>query len=124
MRARLGWVVAALLLALALTSGPDALDTSPPASAAQSAAASEIREKRDLRPRDDDVEIRHQVAERGAPGHLLLAALPPSPQTASPVPVRGTAQAPPDSAPATVVDLSGHPRLGTRTPEALQIFRC
>lgn len=123
MRARLGWVVAALLLALTLTSAPDALDTSPPASAAQSTAAGEIREKRDLRPHDD-VEIRHQVAERGTPGHLRLAALPPSPQTAAPVPVRGTAQAPPDSAPATVVDLSGRPRLGTRTPEALQIFRC
>ena len=123
MRAWLGWVAAALLIALAFAGGPDALDTSPPTSQTQ-AASVEIAEKRDPQVRDNDLDSRHQLADRGVPGHLRLAALPPSPQTAAPIPVRGAAQAAPEAAPATVTDLSGRPHLGACSPETLQIFRC
>lgn len=129
MRAWLGWVAAALLIALACTGGPDALDTSPPpASAAPAApaqvAAGEIAGERDSQVRDDGLEIRHQIADRAALGHLRMAALPPSSQTAAPAPVRGALQTAPDSAPATVVDDGGRPHLGACSPETLQIFRC
>lgn len=123
MRAWLGWVAAALLIALAFTGGPDALDTSPPASHAKTASA-EISEKRDPQVRDDGLQIRHQLVDRGAPGHLRLPALPPSPQTAAPIPVRGVTQAASEAAPATVGYAGRRPHLGACSPEALQIFRC
>ena len=123
MRTWVGWVAVVLLIALAFTGGPDALDTSPPASQTQVASA-EIAEKRDPQIRDDDLDIRHQLADRGAPGHLRLAALPPSPQTAAPIPVRGSIQAAPQAASAAGTDTSSRPHLGACSPEALQIFRC
>lgn len=123
MRAWLGWVAAALLIALAFTGGPDALDTSPPASHAQ-IAAKELSEKRDPQVRDDALESPHQIVDQGTPGHLRLAALPPTSQTVAPIPVRGAPQAAPQAAPARVSDVSGRPRLDACTPEALQIFRC
>jgi hypothetical protein len=122
-RARRGWIAALLLFALAVIGGPDALDTTP--SAAQSKiAAGEIAEKRDRQVRDDDVDVKHQIADLGVPGHLRLTALPPSSQTAAPVPVRGTTEAVPDAAPATVTEVGRRPHLGACSPEALQIFRC
>lgn len=123
MRAWLGWAAAALLIALAFTGGPDALDMSPPAPQAQ-VAASEIAEKRDPQIRDDALESGHQLVDLGAPSHLRLPALPPSPQTAAPIPVRGLTQAAPTAAPATITDARGRPRLGACSPEALQTFRC
>jgi hypothetical protein len=122
-RAWPGWVAAALLIALAFACGPDALDTSPPASQAHATSA-EIAEKRDPQVRDDGLEIRHQFVDHGAPRHLRLPALPPSPQTAAPVPARGVTQAAPEAAPATVDDAGHRPHLGACSPEALQIFRC
>jgi hypothetical protein len=122
MRAWARWVAAALLVALAFAGGPDALDTGSPAAHAQ--VATSEGEKRDLQVRDDALASPHQIVDRGTPGHLRLVALPPSPQTAIPVPVRGALQAEPPVAPAAVTDVSGPPRLGACTPEALQIFRC
>lgn len=123
MRARRGWIAALLLIALAFIGGPDALDTTPPA-AQSKVAAGEIAEKRDPQPRDDDVDVKHQIADLGVPGHLRLTALPPTSQTAAPVPVRGTTQAAPEVAPTTVGEVDRRPHLGACSPEALQIFRC
>jgi hypothetical protein len=123
MRPWLGWVAAALLIALAFAGGPDALDTSPPASHTQ-VAAKELGEKRDPQVRDEAPESPDQIVDRGTPGHPRLAALPPSPQTAAPIPVRGAPQGAPQAAPAGVSDVSERPHLGACTPEALQIFRC
>jgi hypothetical protein len=121
-RAWLGWVAAALLVALAFAGGPDALDAGPPPAQAQ-VTAREIAEKRDPQVRDDGLEIRHQIADRGAPGHLRLSALPASPQTAAPAP-KGPVQALPKSPPVTGTAAVGRPHLDARSPEALQIFRC
>jgi hypothetical protein len=118
-----GWIAAVLLIALAFTCGPDALDTSPPAAQA-TIVAGEFAEKRGPHVRDDDVDIRHQIADRGAPAHLRLPALPPSSQTAAPVPVKGLAQAAPVAVMAAITDARRRPHLGACSPEALQIFRC
>ncbi|MCW2864630.1 MAG: hypothetical protein JWP48_6338 [Actinoallomurus sp.] len=123
MRAWLGWVAALLLIALGFTGGPDRLDTRPQAPQA-TAVAAEIAEKRDPQVRDDDTDVRHQIVDRGTPAHLRLPALPPSPQTAAPVPVKGAALAAPGAAPPAVVEGGLRPHLGACTPEALQIFRC
>jgi hypothetical protein len=122
-RAWLGWVAAALLIALAVTGGPEALDASPPSAQAQVSSA-EIAEKRDPQVRDDGLEIRHQIADRGAPGRLRLVALPASPQTVAPASVKGSVQAVPESPPITGATTVDRPRLGACSPEALQIFRC
>jgi hypothetical protein len=121
MRACARWVAAALLVALAFTGGPDALDTGPPASHAQVATGE--AEKRDPQVRDDALASAHQVIGLGAPRHLRPAALPPSPHTAVPAPVRGALQAAPEGAPCAATGASD-PHLDARTPEALQIFRC
>ncbi|MGH3378329.1 MAG: hypothetical protein ACRDP6_26760, partial [Actinoallomurus sp.] len=102
---------------------PDAIDTSPPSAQAQ-VASGEIAEKRDPQVRDDGLEIRHQIADRGVPGHPRLLALPVSPQTAAPVPGRGVVQAAPESPPVARTAALDQPHLGTCSPEALQIFRC
>lgn len=122
MRAWLGWITAALLVALACTGGPDALDTATPPTHAK-VASGESAGKRDPQVRDDDLDVRHQIVDHRTPGHHRFAGLPPSPQTAAPVPVRGV-QAAPDVAPATIAGTSRRPRLGACSPEALQIFRC
>jgi hypothetical protein len=119
----LGWVAAALLIALAFTGGPDALDTSPPPSQTQ-VASGEIAEKRDPQVRDDGLDSGHQLVDPATPSHLRLPALPPSPQTAAPVPAKGLTQAAPEAAPATITDAGARPHLGACSPEALQIFRC
>jgi len=121
-RARRGWIAAVLLIALAFIGGPDALDTAPPPSQA-TIAAGEVAEKRD-RQAPDDVDVQHQVADLGTPGHLRLSALPPSPHTAAPVPVRGATQVVPQVQSATVADVGRRPPLGASSPETLQIFRC
>jgi hypothetical protein len=113
-----------LLIALAFVGGPDALDTTPPTSQTK-VAAGEIAEKRDPQVRDDDADVQHQIAaDLGVPGHLRLSALPPSSQTAAPVPVRGATQAVPQAQSAAVIDVGRRPHLGACSPEALQIFRC
>jgi len=122
-RAWLGWVAAALLVAFAFAGGPDALDTRPPPAQAQ-VASGEIAEKRDPQVRDDGLETRHQIADRGAPGHPRLVALPVSPQAAAPVPVKGAVQAVPESPPVAGTAALDRPHLGACSPEALQIFRC
>lgn len=123
MKAWSGWAAAVLLIALAFTGGPDALETSPSSSHTK-VATRELGEKRDPQVRDDALESPHRLADRGTPGHLRLVALPPSPQTITPVPVRGAAQAAPQAAPAAVIHGGARPHLGTCTPEALQILRC
>jgi hypothetical protein len=122
-RAWLGWIAAVLLIALAFTGGPDAIDTTPPA-AQTKIAAGEITEKRDPQVRDDDADVDHQIADIGTPGHPRLLALPPSPQTVAPVPVKGASLAVPRVAPPTIMEGGPRPHLGSCTPEALQIFRC
>ena len=112
-----------LLIALAFIGGPDALDTTPP-TAPTKIGAGEVAEKRDPQVREDDVDLQHQIADLGVPGHLRLTALPPSPQTAAPVPVRGATQAVPQARSATLVEVGRRPHLGACSPEALQIFRC
>lgn len=129
MRAWARWVAAALLIALALTGGPDALDISPPVSHAQAAGGDpsepgEPGDKRDPQVRDDALESPHHIVDRGTHGHLRPAALPPSPQTAAPVPVRGASQATPPGLPSAVTGVSDPSRPGACAPEALQIFRC
>src|SRR3954462_13946155 len=121
MRAWARWVAAALLVALAFTGGPDALDAAPPASHVKVAAGE--AEKRDPQVRDDALVSPHQVIDRGVPRHLRLAALPPAPHTAARVPVRGAAQATPPVAPRAATNASDPPHLDVRPPEALQIFR-
>jgi hypothetical protein len=122
-RARGGWIAALLLIALAFVGGPDALDTAPPASHI-TVTAEQSAEERGAQVRDDGIDIEHQIADLGVPGHPRLSALPPSAQTAAPVPVRGTAQAAPKVPAATPVEVGGRPRDGACSPEALQIFRC
>jgi hypothetical protein len=112
-----------LLTALAFTCGPDVLDTSPP-SAQATVVAGEFAEKRGPHVRDDAIDIRHQIADRGAPAHLRLPALPPSSQTAAPVPAKGLTQAVPMAMTAATADVGRRPDLGACSPEALQIFRC
>jgi hypothetical protein len=83
-----------------------------------------LGEWRGLQVRDDDVDVRHQIADRSAPGHLRLPALPPSPQNAVSAPLKGAVLvAPPAPLPA-VADGGGRLHLDACTPEALQIFRC
>lgn len=123
MRAWARWVAAALLVAFAFTGGPDALDVRPAASHAQ-AAAGERGDKRAPQVRDATLESPHRVVDRGTPGHLRPAALPPSSQTVAPVPVRGASQAALPGPPSAVTGVSDPPRPGACTPEALQIFRC
>jgi hypothetical protein len=122
-RAWLGWVAALLLIALAFTGGPDALDTTPRAAPA-TAVAAEITEKRETQMRDDAADVPHQIFDQGTPAHLRLPALPPAPQTAAPVPLRGATLAAPGAAPPAVARNGPRPHLGACTPEALQIFRC
>ncbi|GLY78718.1 hypothetical protein [Actinoallomurus iriomotensis] len=121
MRARLGWVAAILLVALAFTGGPEAIDATP--TVAQGKISAELAEKRGPQVRDD-LDLGHQVADHGTPGRPRLLALPPSAQTAAPVPVRAATLAMPDAVPPAVMEGGPPPRLGARTPEALQIFRC
>jgi hypothetical protein len=118
-----GWIAAVLLTALAFTCGPDALDASAPA-VQTTVVAGEFAEKLGSHVRDDAVDLQHQIANRGSPAHLRLPALPPSPQTAAPVPVKGLAQAAPMAVTAAITDAGGRPHLGACSPEALQIFRC
>ncbi|GAB2813628.1 hypothetical protein GCM10027176_17620 [Actinoallomurus bryophytorum] len=118
-----GWIAAVLLTALAFTCGPDVLDASSPAGQT-TVVAGEFAEKLGSHVRDDAIDIRHQIADRGSPAHLRLPALPPSPQTAAPVPVKGQAQAVPMAVTAAITDAGGRPHLGACSPEALQIFRC
>jgi hypothetical protein len=122
-RARRGWIAAVLLIALAFVGGPDALDATSSASHT-AITAGEIADKRDPQVRDDGIDVQHQIADLGVPGHLRLSALPPSSQTAAPVPVRGTTQAVPHARSVTVVEVGGRPHLGACSPETLQIFRC
>jgi hypothetical protein len=122
-RAWLGWVAALLLIAVAFTGGPDALDATPRAPQA-TAVAFEIAEKRDSQVRDDATDVRHQIFDRGAPAHLRLPALPPMPQIAAPVPARGATLAVPGAVPPAVAEGGPRPHLGACTPESLQIFRC
>jgi hypothetical protein len=118
-----GWIAAALLTALAFTGGPDALDAA--ASAVQTTVvAGEFTEKPGSHVRDDAVDTQHQIVDRGSPAHLRLPALPPSPQTAAPVPIKGPAQAAPVAVTAAIADAGRRPHLGACSPEALQIFRC
>jgi hypothetical protein len=121
-RAWVTWVAAVLLLALALTGGPDALDTNPSPAHAQVAAV-EIGDDRGPGLGDDPIEPQHRLADRETPGHRL-AALPPAAQTNAPVPVRGVSQAVPPAVQAAAAGRGARPRLGACTPEALQIFRC
>ena len=123
MRAWLGWVAAALLIALACAGGPEVLDTSPPPAQTQ-VSSTEIAEKRDPQVRDDGLEIRHQIADLGAPGHPRLVALPASPQTAAPAPAKGTVQTAPKPPPTVHTATVDRPRLDACSPEALQTFRC
>ena len=118
-----GLVAALLLTVLAFTSGPDALDVAVPP-VQTTAVAGEFAEKLGSHIRDDAIDIQHQIADRGSPVHLRLPALPPSPQTAAPVPVKGLAQAAPVAVPAAIGDAGRRPHLGACSPEALQIFRC
>jgi hypothetical protein len=121
-RARLGWVAAILLVALAFTGGPEAIDATPTAASGKISAA-ELAEKRGSQVRDD-LDLGHQVADHGTPGRPRLLALPPSAQTAAPVPVRAATLVMPDAVPSAVMEGGPPPRLSARTPEALQIFRC
>lgn len=122
MRARLGWVAAILLVALAFTGGPEAIDTAP--TVAQSKISTgELAEKRDAQMRDD-VDPDRQLADHGVPGRPRLLALPPSAQIAVPIPARGATLVLPDAAPSATVEDGPRPHLGTCTPEALQVFRC
>lgn len=122
MRARLSWVAAILLVALAFTGGPEVIETGP-AAAQSKISAGDLAEKRDPQVRDD-VDLGHQIVDRGTPGRPRLLALPPSAQIAAPVPMRAATLALPDAAPPTVMEGGPPPHLGARTPEALQIFRC
>lgn len=124
MRAAARWVATALLITLALTGGPDVLDAGPPASHARAAASGGLGGARDAQVRDDALESPHRIVDREGPGHVRPAALPPSPQTAAPVPVRRTSQASPADLPSAVTGMSDPPRSGACAPEALQIFRC
>ena len=122
MRAWLGWIAAVLLIALAFTGGPEAIDTARPA--AQSAvSAGENTDKRDPQVRDD-AGIDRRLADRGVPGRPRLLTLPPSSQTTSPTPVKAASLPAPGAAPATIVTAGTRPHLAARTPAALQIFRC
>jgi hypothetical protein len=121
MRAGARWVAAILLVALAFTGGPDLLDAGPHARATVVAGETEPR---DPQVRDDALASPHQVIDRGTPRHLRLVALPPSPHTAAPAPVRGALPMLPPVEPHAHAGVSGPPRPGARTPEALQIFRC
>ena len=118
-----GWIAAVLLTALAFTCGPDALDAAAPA-VQTTVVAGEFAEKPGSHVRDDAIDIQHQIADRGSPAHLRLPALPPPPQTAAPVPVKGPPQAAPVAVTAAIADAGRRPRLGACSPEALQIFRC
>jgi hypothetical protein len=122
-RAWLGWIAAVLLIALAFTGGPDAIDTSPPA-AQTTIASGELAEKREAQVRDDDADVVHQITDSVAPRRLRMLALPPSSQTAAPIPVRGATLAVPSAAPPTIAEGGRRPHLGACTPETLQIFRC
>ena len=53
MKAWLGWVAAVLLIALAFTGGPEAIDSAPPAAQTKISAGA-IAEKREPQVRDDD----------------------------------------------------------------------
>ncbi len=79
-------------------------------------------------PGETGVQARDDAPQRVGDGHvyrhLRLAALPPSPQTAAPAPVKGLARSTPVAASTTVTDAGGPPRLGACSPEALQTFRC
>ena len=118
-----GWIAAVLLTALAFTVGPDALDAAA-SPVPTTVVAGEFAEKPGSHVRDDAIDIQRQIADRGSPAHLRLPALPPSPQTAAPVPVKGPAQPAPVAVTATIADAGRRPHLGTCSPEALQIFRC
>jgi hypothetical protein len=121
-RAWLGWIAAVLLIALAFTGGPDVIDTSPPGSRT-TIASGEIAEKREPQVRDD-ADTGHRISDRAAPLRLRMLALPPSSQTAAPIPARGATLAVSTVAPPTIVEGGRRPHLGACTPEALQIFRC
>jgi hypothetical protein len=118
-----GWVAAVLLVALAFTGGPDALEPAAPG-AAGTVATAELTEQRGAHVRDDGIDSRHRGADQRAPSHVRLPALPPAPQTVVPAPVRSAVVAAYAAAPPTVVERGRRPGAGACTPEALQIFRC
>jgi hypothetical protein len=120
-RARLGWVAALLLIALAFTGGPDALDRGAPGSS-EPAAAAGLGDDRTPQPREDDAGYR--LSERGAHPRVRLPALPPSSQTVAPVPVRGTTHTLPVAEAAAPPPAGPRPHRAACTPESLQIFRC
>ncbi|MFB9835564.1 hypothetical protein [Actinoallomurus acaciae] len=122
MRARLGWVAAILLVALAFTGGLESIDTAP-TTAPSKISAGDLAEKRDAQVRDD-IDLGHRIVDRDTPGRPRLLALPPSAQIAAPVPMRAAPLVLPDAAPPTIVEGGPPLHLGARTPEALQIFRC
>jgi hypothetical protein len=120
-RTWVGWVAAVVLVALAFTGGPDALELTVPGMPG-AAATAELTEQRGVQVRDDGIDLRHRSADQRAPSHVRLPALPPAPQTAAPAPVRSAvvayAAAPPGDR------ARRRPGVGACTPEALQIFRC
>lgn len=121
MRPCAGWVAAALLVALAFAGGLDVLAAGPPLSHTQ---VSDTGGTRGPQVRDGALASPRQIVGQKMPRHLRLAALPPSSQTAAPVPVRGASPHAPHAAQVAVTAVSGRSRPGACTPEALQIFRC
>jgi hypothetical protein len=118
----LGWVAAVLLIALAFTGGPEAIDTAP--SAAQTkVSVGEIVEKRDPQVRDDG-DVGPRLADHGTPARPRLLALPPSAQTSAPIAVKAAAIPVPGAVRGPIAARGARPHLDARTPEALQIFRC
>jgi hypothetical protein len=112
LRGHRGWVAALLLVALVFVGGPDLIDMQP---AAAQATVSVLPKQAD---------VPGGVADRAAPAHRLLAALPPSPHTHAPVPEKGVLTRVLPPAAAAVLDSGTTHGLAASSPETLQIFLC
>jgi hypothetical protein len=121
LRARGGWIAAALLIALAFLGGPDLLTDHSPTPAAAAASAAE----RDHRV-GEELDSPGSVTEHLTLGRRRVPSLPPSQDTrlATAIGSAGTVTGPAPGSTGSIIDLRLAGHLRECRPETLQVFRC